>query len=188
MKSKFKFFGLGIVLFIFFGLNSCSKEESTSGVNKNVENQKSQSILALLEAQTKTRISQNSRTGIWTVVYGKTEMKVEIIDSVKCIISGDFLRGYEIGLKYSVQNGVELFDKTFSHSISTGDFLSVIHDDGEHYNLVAPCDDHPLNQNFDSCVVMEIDKFCDGFIGCAAIIFAPLPVMAVIVGHCAACT
>lgn len=50
-----------------------------------------------------------------------------------------------------------------------------------------PCSEYPDNTTFDSCFKSELNEFCDGAIGCAALMFFPEYVVTAIGIHCASC-
>lgn len=49
---------------------------------------------------------------------------------------------------------------------------------------MSPCGNHPKGESFGDCVAREMSEFCDGLIGCVAMVTHPKLVLAAIVIHC----
>jgi len=178
-----------VALMVTIMMYSCSKEDdSLITPNQSFGDEKSIDYIKDLEIQTNTRIFFNSELNIWQVFFGKRELKVRVINAKRCVLSGDFLAGKSVGLQFTNESGLEFFNKDFTQLVSTSTYLGIVAEGDEYLDFVAPCDEHPADQKFSDCVVLEIDEFCDGLVGCAAIMIMPVPILAVIAGHCAACT
>jgi hypothetical protein len=55
------------------------------------------------------------------------------------------------------------------------------------YSIDFPCEKQPTEEEFDDCVVCELEEFCDGLLGCAALMVHPIPMLILVAAHCAAC-